>query len=105
MSPHPSFSQSDPRPDILHDPEHKRFELPCANGDRAVLEYTVGKNHVVFHHTHVPESMRGAGIAAMLTRAALEEARKLGWKIVPACSYTAAFISRHPEFGDLLHQS
>lgn len=82
-----------------------RFELPCANDDRAALEYTVGKNHVVFHHTHVPESMRGAGIAAMLTRAALEEARKLGWKIVPACSYTAAFIARHPEYGDLLHQT
>ena len=50
----------------------------------------------------VPDELRGQGIAAILTRAALDEARRLGRKIIPACSYIETFIKRNPEFTGLL---
>jgi predicted GNAT family acetyltransferase len=48
----------------------------------------------------VPTADEGRGIGASLVRAALDDARKRGFKIVPACSFVAAFVRRHPEYND-----
>jgi predicted GNAT family acetyltransferase len=53
-------------------------------------------------HTGVPKPLRGRGIAAELVRAALEHARSRGLKVRPDCSYTEAYMRRHPETLDLL---
>lgn len=90
--------------EVIHLPEQRRFEIRYDSGDVALLTYTPLVDAVNFDHTHVPESLRGRGVAADLTRGALLEARHLGWRIVPGCSYVALFIERHPEFRDLLHQ-
>ena len=89
---------------VRHVPEARRFEIRHESGEVAELTYTPLGGAMNFDHTHVPESLRGRGIAADLTRGALMEAQRLGWKIVPGCSYVATFIRRHPEFEDLLHQ-
>ncbi len=89
---------------VRHVPEARRFEIRHESDELAVLTYTPLGGAMNFDHTHVPESLRGRGIAADLTRGALLEARRLGWKIVPGCSYVAAFIRRHPEFEDLLRE-
>jgi predicted GNAT family acetyltransferase len=57
---------------------------------------------MIFTHTFVPDALRGRGIAAVLVRTALEEARRTGRRVVPRCSYVAEFIQRHPEFRDLV---
>ena len=36
-------------------------------------------------------------VAAELTRKALETARDRGWRVVPACSYAAAYLAKHPQ--------
>ena len=40
----------------------------------------------------VPPADEGKGIGARLVRAALDDARQRGFKIVPACSFVAAFV-------------
>jgi predicted GNAT family acetyltransferase len=35
-------------------------------------------------------------------RGALEQARAQNLKVVPRCSFVAAYLARHPEFTDLL---
>jgi predicted GNAT family acetyltransferase len=56
----------------------------------------------VVDHTLVPTAIGGRGIAARLVEALIEDARKDGATIIPACSYVAAAFDRHPEWADLL---
>jgi len=87
--------------DIVHDPAGHQFRVEV-DGHLGVVDYTLRDGAMIITHTEVPSSIGGRGIAAELTRTALDTARRKGWKVVPACSYAAAFIRRHPEFAGLL---
>lgn len=86
---------------IEHDPANGRFTAVVA-GQRSLLQYRLKDSVMKIVHTEVPPELSGHGIAADLMRAALELARRSGWRIVPACSYAEAFMKRHPEYADLL---
>ncbi len=88
----------------IHFPGKQRFELRIGPGQPAVISYRERGDTIVIEHTFVPPALRGKGIAADLTRDVLLEARRLGWKIVPDCSYVETFIQRNPEFRDVLHR-
>ena len=92
---------SSPLP-VVHNVSLRRFEAQTGDVPLSFLSYTFEGDRVVFDHTFVPDELRGRGIAAKLARAALEEARQRRWKVVPRCSYVAAFIKRNPEFADLV---
>jgi len=86
---------------IRHDRAAHRFEtrvedMPC------LLEYTLAAGVMTITRTEVPAAVGGRGIAAALVQQALATARAEGWKVVPACSYAAAWMQRHPEHHDLL---
>ncbi|MCD9086871.1 GNAT family N-acetyltransferase [Stenotrophomonas sp. SY1] len=86
---------------IQHNPAEHCFET-TVDGHRAVLDYELENGVMVITHTGVPQAIGGRGIAAELTRAALEHARSNGLKVVPACAYAAAFMQRHGEYTALL---
>jgi hypothetical protein len=86
--------------DIRHDRSAQRFETRV-DGALCVLDYRLAGGSMTITHTGVPPAVEGRGIAAALTRAAMESARAQGLKVVPACSYAAAWLRRHPEFADL----
>lgn len=90
-----------PVPTIEHDVSGHRFQT-VVDGQRAVLDYELRDGVMVITHTGVPEAIGGRGIAAQLTRFALDHARAAGWKVVPACTYAATFMQRHGEYADLL---
>ena len=89
-------------PRTIHYPGKQRFELKDGPGEPAVLTYHSRGEAIVMDHTYVPPSMRGQGIAATITHDALLEARRLGWKIIPDCSYVETYILRNPGFLDVL---
>jgi predicted GNAT family acetyltransferase len=86
---------------VRHNTAESRYEA-VVEGHLSVCEYEVVDDKMVFTHTLVPPELRGRGIAEQLVRAGLDDARKAGRKIVPACSYVAVFIRRHREYQDLL---
>lgn len=86
---------------ILHDRVAGRFETRI-DGETCVLDYTLVAGVMTITHTEVPPAVGGRGIAAELVREAFSTARSEGWKVVPACSYAAAWMQRHPEYHDLL---
>ncbi len=85
---------------VEHD-EAARWFAVSLDGERAALNYELRGNAMVITHTGVPRAWEGRGIAASLTKSALEFARARGLKVVPVCSYAAAYMERHPEYGDL----
>ena len=88
-------------PPIHHNAAAHRFEMRV-DGHLAVLDYELQDGVMVITHTGVPQAIGGRGVAGQITRFALDHARPAGWKVLPACSYAAAFLQRHGEYTDLL---
>ena len=87
---------------IEHNPAHQRFEWR-EDGQLCVLDYLLQNGTMSITHTGVPESVGGRGIAADLSRTALDTARSEGWKVRPLCSYVAAWMRRQKgAYDDLL---
>lgn len=93
---------------IHHDPARQRFHF-LSDGHEAELTYHLrdagpggGSQVMVIDHTGVPAAIGGRGIAGRLVQAAFEHARGAGWRVLPACSYAEVWITRHPEYTDLL---
>ncbi len=78
-----------------------RFELAEADGV-AFADYRRDAGRMVIPHVEAPEALRGTGAAGRLMEGVLSIARQEGLKVVPLCSYAAAYIRRHAEHQDLL---
>ena len=85
--------------EVKHNEASRRFEAEV-EGLTAVLVYKIVPGRMLIQHTGVPTEVEGRGIAAKLTRVALEYARSQKLEVVPACSYTASFMAKHPEYND-----
>lgn len=79
-----------------------RFEF-AENGETAYLEFEVdGTGWMTLWHTEVPAALQGRGIAGTLAKSALEYARDQKLKVDVVCPSVANYISKHPEFRELV---
>ena len=85
---------------VRHNADEHRFEA-TVEGHMGTAEYQLDPGVLVLTHTVVHPSIEGRGIAAALVRTALDYARTQGLKVQPLCSYTRAYMERHPETQDL----
>lgn len=79
----------------------QRYELE-AEGDKAILDYIKEPRRIRLTHTYVPQHLEGRGIGSELVAGALEDAREKGLQVVPACSFVAQYIARHPEWAQIV---
>lgn len=86
---------------ITRNEAQHRFET-SVDGVLCVLEYRLHDGVLTINHTGVPEAVGGRGIAAALTRTALDTARREGWRVRPNCAYSIAWLAKHPEYRDLV---
>ncbi|WP_151479957.1 GNAT family N-acetyltransferase [Streptomyces albicerus] len=88
-------------------PDAKRYEARV-DGElkvAGVAEYIRTTELVAFVHTEVAAEYEGRGVGSALVRTALDEARASGLRVLATCPFFAGWISRHPEYQDLLYQS
>jgi uncharacterized protein len=78
-----------------------RFELTQA-GHVAWLEYNLAGKVLQLIHTEVPPELRGKGLAGQLAQSALDLARERGLKVDIICPSVADYVSKHPEYADLV---
>lgn len=89
--------------EVRHNTERSRYELLDGDEVVAVADYRPGGDGVlVFPHTEVAHHARGQGHGATLVRAALDDVRERGMRVVPSCWYVADFIRDNPSYRDLL---
>jgi uncharacterized protein len=87
--------------DVIHNEAAHRYEL-TEDGATAFANYVRDGDVLTFDHTVTPPHLRGRGIAGRVVKAALDDVRAKGLRIVPACSFVADYVARHPEVGDLV---
>ncbi|MEP7311442.1 MAG: GNAT family N-acetyltransferase [Pseudomonadota bacterium] len=87
--------------DIRHDAKARKFSVEV-DGEYCELDYLLAGKIMTITHTGVPQAVGGRGIAAALVLTAFALARSEGWRVIPACSYAAVFVRRHPEYADLI---
>ena len=83
--------------DVRHNRAESRYELQTEHG-LAIAVYRQQGDALVFVHTEVPKADEGQGIGSQLIKAALDDARQRGFRIVPACSFVVDFVRRHPQY-------
>jgi len=86
---------------VIDNVSDNRFEM-AVDGQTAFLTYRRNGGVIVLNHAEVPRALEGRGVGSDLVRATLDAVRAEGLKVVPRCSFVAAFIRRHPEYADLL---
>ncbi len=89
---------------VEHNVERSRYELLVDGRLTGIADYEREGDVVVFPHTEIVEERRGNGLGAVLVRAALDDVRGTGRRIVPACWYVARFIGENPEYRDLVRE-
>jgi predicted GNAT family acetyltransferase len=72
------------------------------DGKLARLVYELRGDAIVLTHAEVHPSIEGRGIGSQVVRAALDDARARGLRVVPRCPFVHAYIRRHPEYRDLV---
>lgn len=86
---------------VSHNEEARRFET-SVNRLLSLITYRRFPDRIVLQHTEVPAPLQRNGIAAKLTRTALDFARANHLRVVPLCPYVSNFLRKHPEYHDLV---
>lgn len=83
---------------ITQNAERKRFELDT-DGKLSIIEYIqMHPDTIALTHTEVHPDLEGQGVGSRLVRGVLELLEQQNKKVMPFCSFVAAYIRRHPEW-------
>jgi predicted GNAT family acetyltransferase len=84
-------------------PDELRYEILDDDGELAgFVLYRREPGVIDLVHTDVDPKWEGKGVGAALVRGALDDLRARGLKVRPTCPFVRAYLSRHPEYGDLV---
>jgi predicted GNAT family acetyltransferase len=88
---------------VRDNPDEERFEALGESGDLlAISTYQRYEDRIVFVHTEVSDDAEGQGVGSGLVRRALDQVRGEGLRVVPQCPFVKEWISRHPDYEDLI---
>jgi predicted GNAT family acetyltransferase len=90
---------------LVHDEAAGRYELRAGDAVLGFAAYLPAGPSVIVSHTEVDPAHKGEGVGSELVRATLDAIRASGKTVIPNCPFTAAYISRHPEYVDLVDPS
>lgn len=89
--------------EVTQNKAENRFETRI-NSQLSKLDYIEDKDTFVITHVGVHPEHRGYGVAGKLTQAGLEYAKARSLRVVPMCSYAAAYMRRNSKYLDLMKQ-
>ena len=85
-------------------PEEDRYEIREGERLLGMAAYQRRGDVLLFTHTEVDPDSGRSGVGSTLVRAALDDVRARGGRVVPLCSFVRGWIDRHPDYADLVAQ-
>ena len=89
--------------EVTHNPANNTFEV-WIDGQLSKLDYIQDAKNFVIAHVGVYPEHRGQGVAGKIVEAGLKYARENSLRVVPMCSYAAAYIRKNPQYFELTEQ-
>lgn len=88
--------------EILDNPDDDRYEVRSDGHMIGRADYQRDGERVVIPHTYIDPAHRGQGLAGRMAQYALDDIRRRGLTVVPACAFLADYMKKHPEYADIL---
>jgi len=85
--------------------DKKRFELIVDDSIATLYIEEYAPNVWIFTHTLVPDPLKGKGIGSELLEKALKYCQEHKKRVIPECSFVAAYFHRHPHWQSLLNSN
>jgi predicted GNAT family acetyltransferase len=79
----------------------KEYEIRVDGIRAGIAAYVDIDTQRIFHDTEVDDEFGGRGLGTKLVAAALADTRAAGKRIVPMCSFVAAYVDKHDEYRDV----
>ena len=89
--------------EVTHNEADHTFEV-WIEGHLSKLDYIQDAKNFVITHVGVDPEFRNQGLAAKIVEAGLEFAKQNSLRVIPMCSYAAAYIRRNPQYAELTNQ-
>ncbi|MGW2400767.1 GNAT family N-acetyltransferase [Kitasatospora sp. NPDC001664] len=90
---------------VADNAEKSRFEIHQDGQLAGFAEYHRSAGEIAFIHTEIDPAFEGRGLAGQLARQALDSAREQGLAVLPYCPFIRGWITKHPEYVDLVPAS
>jgi predicted GNAT family acetyltransferase len=87
---------------VVRNDDAGRYELIIDGEVASYADFHDDGSTVVLPHTVTLSAFRNRGLAAKLVRATLDDLRRRGRQVEPACWFVAEFIELHPEYSTML---
>jgi hypothetical protein len=88
--------------DVQDNADESRFEIRVDGRLAGFSRYVLHGDEADFVHTQIDDEFGGRGLASRLIRAALDDALRRGWQVLPYCPFVKAFIGKNQEYRDLV---
>ena len=89
--------------DVNFDDAGQRYVLTVDGEEAGFAAFAeLGPELLDFNHTVVYEQFQGQGLSKPLIKAALDDVRLNGGNVIPTCSAVSGFISKNPDYADLV---
>jgi predicted GNAT family acetyltransferase len=87
---------------VTNIPERSRYEASVDGKLAGFAEYLRNADIVIFTHTEVDSRHEGQGVAGTIAREVLDDVRRRGLRALLRCPFLATWVTRHPEYDDVL---
>jgi predicted GNAT family acetyltransferase len=87
---------------VVPNPQASRYEIHAGGTRAGFAEYVRSGDVMAFTHTQIDRGHEGQGLGSLLVRGALDAVRADGLAVLPYCPFVRGFMSRHPEYAELV---
>jgi len=87
---------------VQRNDDSHRYEASLDGQAAGFVQFRERAGRVILIHTETDPAFEGKGVGTALARGSLDDIRARGLKAVLECPFITSYVSRHPEYQDLV---